>query len=334
MDLRKLEYFLTVAKEGQITKAAQVLYMSQPPLSYQLKALEQELGVQLLEKSGRNIRLTEQGRLLYERAPVILEMVKNIIEDLHEISSGAAEVLTIGNASPWGFAILPEQIRLINECLPDTRFRLWQGDTHQIMELLNNEMIEIGFVTLPTSNTVYESKAMDIEPLCAFFSTKCDYGRKANCIKLKELAESPLILTHNYTYDLLSVYYRRIGLKPKLVSHNDTLSMLDWASVEPWIIIGPKSVFDLNPRPNIKYKPIIAPPVEIISYIVWRKNHPLSKAAKTFVNMLMENFSPITKACNEEVYRIIGDPNRLQRRAFAGGRFSSATQSSPKQYSG
>lgn len=314
MDLKKLEYFLTVSKVGNITKAAQILYMAQPPLSYQIKAFEQELGVQLIEKNGRNIKLTEHGRLLYERGPLILEMVSKTVQELHELTFVSQNTLTIGNASPWGYTILPYQIKTLNESHPHTNFRLWQGDTHRVMELLNSGVIEVGFITFPTSPTTYESKPLNIEPLCAFFGKDYDYGRSAQHITLDEIATSPTIIIHHHMYDLLSAYYKRVGLKPKLLCHNDTISMLDWAASEPWIIIGPKSIFDLNPRANINCKPIVDPPFEVISYIIWLKNHNLSKAARHFIEMIFSKFEPETRMSNTDIYQVIGDPSWLKKR--------------------
>ncbi|MGG3989038.1 LysR family transcriptional regulator [Bacillus smithii] len=79
MDIRQLRYFLTIAEEGQITRAAKRLHMAQPPLSQQLKLLEQELGVQLVERMGRMVRLTEAGRILQLRAEQIIGLVDSTV---------------------------------------------------------------------------------------------------------------------------------------------------------------------------------------------------------------------------------------------------------------
>ncbi|HMM19271.1 MAG TPA: LysR family transcriptional regulator [Selenomonadales bacterium] len=87
MDLRRLRYFLTVAEEGKITKAAKRLHMAQPPLSQQMKVLENELGVQLLEKAGREIRLTKVGQALCERGAQILDLVDRTEKELKDMAT-------------------------------------------------------------------------------------------------------------------------------------------------------------------------------------------------------------------------------------------------------
>ena len=82
MDLKQLKYFVTVAEQGTISAAAKKLYMSQPPLSTQMKLIEQELGCQLFERGQKHIRLTESGKLLYERAQTMIKMESVMRQEL------------------------------------------------------------------------------------------------------------------------------------------------------------------------------------------------------------------------------------------------------------
>lgn len=318
MDFKKLKYFLTVAKEESVTKAANKLYMTQPPLSYQLKTFEEELGIKLLEKDGRKIRLTEQGQYLYEKGPLIIELVNKTVKELHQLKNSLQQIFTIGNASPWGYTILPQQIKKLNDSFPDVSFQLWQDDTFRIMDLLNSGEIEVAFVTFPTDPNIYESIPLNAESVYAFFGSIYDYGHQPDRITLQEVAESPTIMVHAHMYELFSAYYQRIKLKAKLSSYNVVVSMLDWLTTEPWIIIGPKSVFDINFRSDVKCKLIIDPNVEVISFITWRKDHKLSKAARCFIDTILDTFQPITRKTNTEIYQLIGEPDRLHKRTYSG----------------
>ncbi len=84
MDIKQLKYFYTIAEEGQITSAAKKLNIAQPPLSYQLKNLENELGVKLVERGSRNIKLTDAGLMLYNRAKQILDLTETTIDELKD----------------------------------------------------------------------------------------------------------------------------------------------------------------------------------------------------------------------------------------------------------
>jgi DNA-binding transcriptional LysR family regulator len=95
MDIRRLQYFLAVAEEGQITKAAKRLHMAQPPLSQQLKLLEAELGVQLIERSDRhNIKLTDAGQALRNRAEQIMTLVDQTVIEIKDSTKGLKETLS------------------------------------------------------------------------------------------------------------------------------------------------------------------------------------------------------------------------------------------------
>jgi DNA-binding transcriptional LysR family regulator len=110
MDIRQLKYFLAIAEEKNITKAAKKLYISQPPLSQQLKLLEEELGVTLLERSTRKMKLTEAGKLLRHRAKQIIELMETSIKEIKNLNLGVKGILSIGFVSSAGSILLPEQI--------------------------------------------------------------------------------------------------------------------------------------------------------------------------------------------------------------------------------
>lgn len=318
MDFKKLKYFLTVVEKGNITKAAEALYISQSPLSHQLKIFEQELGVQLFQKARHTIKLTDYGQLLYERGSAILAMVEQTNAEIKAMKEVSQETLFIGNATPWGFINLPQHIQKFTAKYPQCSFRLQQGDSHYIMELLQKGKIEFGLITFPASLQKYESKLISIEPVCAFFEDKHDFGIQPQYITLKEIGEAdvPLIM-HSDSYELITTYYRHIGVEPKMIcQHNDSL-LVDWKSDEPYILLGSKSIFELFPRRNIKCKRIVEPVYEEVDYIVWRRHYALPKAARTFIDMLLASCKPPEKVPNAELYNIIGQPDRLEKIALS-----------------
>ena len=107
MDIRQLKYFMAIAEEGQISRAAKRLHIAQPPLSLQLKLLEQDLGVQLIERNTKSLRLTKAGHALYQRAEQIMGLVNTTVKEIREFDEGlrsaarrASAICTCRRASP------------------------------------------------------------------------------------------------------------------------------------------------------------------------------------------------------------------------------------------
>ena len=148
MDMRQLRYFYTIAQEGQITRAAKKLHMAQPPLSQSLKALENELGVPLLERSGRKMELTKAGRVLYDRAEFFFTYLEETITEVKDTGAGNSGKLTIGCVQTC-FSHLPERIKAFREKYPDITFELREGDSHYLAEQLEERKLDLAIVRLP-----------------------------------------------------------------------------------------------------------------------------------------------------------------------------------------
>ena len=118
MDLKQLEYFVTVINEGTISSAARKLNLSQPPLSAQMKSLEQEIGSQLFFRGPRQIELTEAGRILYERSKDILDLSSRTLQELSDYRKGKSGVLRIGIVSSAHDLMAQRAFRPFHEQFP------------------------------------------------------------------------------------------------------------------------------------------------------------------------------------------------------------------------
>ncbi|MGV2805411.1 LysR family transcriptional regulator, partial [Clostridium perfringens] len=123
MDIRQLRYFLTIAQEGQITRAAKQLNMEQPPLSRQLKLMEEELGVLLFERSGKQLQLTHAGELLQNRAASLLNQFNETLTEVKEIHAGIRGMLSIG-AVVSCISLLPQRIQIFRQQYPEVTFKI------------------------------------------------------------------------------------------------------------------------------------------------------------------------------------------------------------------
>ena len=167
MDIRQLLYFTTIAEEGSISAAAKKLHLSQPPLSYQMKLLEEELHLPLIERSARGIALTEAGRVLYKRAQGILELSELTRKEMLAMASGFTGTLHIGTVSSSGASLLGWRIPAFHQKYPQIGFAIHEGNTFELMEMLESGLIELAIVRTPFHNDQLNCLYLSPEPMIA-----------------------------------------------------------------------------------------------------------------------------------------------------------------------
>lgn len=156
MELRVLRYFLAVAEEGNITWAAQLLRISQPTLSRQLKQLEEELGVTLFERGSHTITLTEEGRLLRERAQTIVSLADKTEFELKQSDSELSGEIAVGCGEVRGMTLLSQRMAAFREQHPNVRFRVTSTTSDIIQEQIEQGLMDFGLLTDPVDVSQYE----------------------------------------------------------------------------------------------------------------------------------------------------------------------------------
>jgi DNA-binding transcriptional LysR family regulator len=151
MDLRHLRYFIAVAEEAHITRAADRLGMQQPPLSRQIKAIERELGVQLFRRKARGVELTPPGRTLLDDARAILAQIDRAVETTRRTARGVQGRISLGATPTSPFhPFVPRVVRAFRETYPLVSVTLEEWQSNELVEHLKNERLDAGFIrTLP-----------------------------------------------------------------------------------------------------------------------------------------------------------------------------------------
>lgn len=144
MDIRQLRYFVAVAREGNFTRAAEQLHMAQPPLSRQIQALEDELGVPLLIRNSRPVRLTDAGRLFYEQALQILARIEQMQAATRRVGLNQRTVLSIGFVPSTLYAGVPPLVRQLRQHAPELEVQLVELTSVQQIQALNEGRIDVG----------------------------------------------------------------------------------------------------------------------------------------------------------------------------------------------
>lgn len=149
MEIRVLRYFLTVAREESITKAADVLHITQPTLSRQLAQMEDEMGVKLFDRGTRKIVLTNEGLLLRRRAEEILELVDKTERELTEQEEAVEGTVTIGCGDLGAMQMLPELFRSFHDRYPAVTFDLYTATADHVRDQMERGLIDVGLLLEP-----------------------------------------------------------------------------------------------------------------------------------------------------------------------------------------
>lgn len=282
MDLRQLKYFLAIAEEGQITKAAKRLNVTQPPLSQQLILLEKELGIQLFNRGKKHIRLTEAGNILQRRAEQMMELMKTTVNELQEATEGISGRLAIGAITSSGGSLLPNHIQKFHKCYPKVTFHLRQGETQKILELLKVGIIEIGFVRFPVDYELYDYLILPEESMVVAANANMLQTRTAP-LEILQLMGQPL-LVHQRHVTMITEHCRQSGFDPTILCTSDDITpLLIWANLGLGIAIVPESAINLFTGSSLCFYEMAPPTIKTTSALIWPKKRPLSAAATHFI---------------------------------------------------
>ena len=218
MELRHLRYFVTVAEELHFGRAARRLHLSQPPLSMQIKALEEELGVMLLLRNQRHVALTSAGEVFLKEAREILTRLDSAAEAARRAGRGETGDLRVGFVTIADYNVLPSILQRFRSSSPDIRLVLQEATTDvQLHELMDARM-DVGFVLSPVGRAP-GSAAADAGALLAALPVAC-CSPCARTDLMKRLADWPFILfpRHMATglYDDIIGFCRQAGFSPQV----------------------------------------------------------------------------------------------------------------------
>ncbi len=290
MDIRQLLYFTTIAEEGSISAAAKKLHLSQPPLSYQMKLLEEELHLPLIERSARGIELTEAGRVLYKRAQGILELSELTRKEMLAMASGFTGTLHIGTVSSSGASLLGWRIPAFHQKYPQIGFAIHEGNTFELMEMLESGLIELAIVRTPFHNDQLNCLYLSPEPMIAagaasFFPAGMPSGQP---ISLELLGHAPVILYRRFEKILLSLCEQK-GITPQVFCiADDARTTLMWAEAGLGVAVVPQSAYRIMPHHNMVYGELSEEDLHTRIAAVCKKGCSLSWAAQQFLEIFAQ----------------------------------------------
>jgi len=292
MDLRTLRYFITVAEELNITRAAEKLHMSQPPLSAQIKGLEEELDTLLFIRGKRRLKLTESGQMLYRRAKEILSLAEKTQSEIHSMGEGMRGTISIGLVEGMAPDIAAEWFAGFLDLYPNIRFRILDGSTDDLLEKMRSGLISLAVITSPCDNSLLHSFHVGEEKIAALMNSAHPLAaREGDSIDISELAGEKLIVpSRKALIDTIYKWFRNVDAEPRIVCEMD--SYLDAAALAGRMVgisIYPRTAY--IPNDSLVFKEIAGDDKKMEYLFVWRKGHPLPTIEEKFIDFVRDMVS-------------------------------------------
>lgn len=248
MELRHLRYFVAVAEELHFGRAAELLRMSQPPLSQQIQALEAELGVRLFDRTNRRVSLTDAGRLFLEETRRTLAQVDKSVDVARRANQGEIGELQIGFTSSAPFtSILPRAILAFREAFPAVHLALQEMTSKQVVEAVQDETLQVGMIRPFALPAGLQTTELFSEPLVALMHAGHPLASGSEeGICLAELAAEPFVFfPRSYgtgLYDQLLNLARQAGFNPRIAQEaNEALTIIGLVAAGLGVSVLPAS---------------------------------------------------------------------------------------------
>lgn len=294
MDIRVLRYFLSVAREENISNASKILHVTQPTLSRQLMELETDLGVKLfLRSSGnRTITLTEEGMLLRKRAEEILDLVEKTESELMAPGESISGNIYIGSGETHVISLLSKEIKEILEQYPDIHFHFFSGNADNVTERLDHGLIDFGVLAEPSNISKYDSISLPVADTWGLLMPKNHPLAEKDSIEASDLWGIPLIhssqrLTSNAFSKWLKDDYEKLNLVASYtLLYNASLLVKDNIGCALCL----DKIISTSEDSELCFRPL-KPRLEARWHIVWKKYQVFSKATEIFLKRLQEKFT-------------------------------------------
>ena len=289
MDLRTLRYFTVVARELNITRAAEKLNMSQPPLSNQMRALEEELGVQLFIRGRRHLELTEEGALLLRRAIQMQELADKTREEIASLREGMTGTLYLSMVEGQAPFLAAQWIAGFREEFPLVRYNLWNGSSDDVLDRLHKGLADLAVIAAPYDAEYLEGFPVGREPWAAMLHPAHPLARaEGDSIPLSSLVKEPLIVpSRKSRIESIHRWFGEIGAEPYILC--EMSNYMDAAALTSYgvgVSIFPQTIGVSN---RLVVSKIITQPSRQAEYIlVWNKGQSPSGLTKEFIHYIQD----------------------------------------------
>jgi DNA-binding transcriptional LysR family regulator len=286
MDLRQIKYFLTVADEMNITRAAEKLNLSQPPLSRALMDLEEELGCQLMIRGKRQITLTPEGIALRRRVEQMLSLVDMTRNEISDMGKGITGTLYLGHVDANGPSLVAEWIQSFQKQYPNVTYNLWCGTVDDLTDRLESGILDLAITMTPLNNELLDGIPVFTENWVAMIPKTHPLAKgRRKTVDIQELAGNDLIISSRRSrHEEITGWFENQGKKPRIkiqIAHSSNAVHLVERGIG--IAIFPASVAkNISSESNVVIKKI-TPEVSVTYLLSWDRKRTPGVLASRFI---------------------------------------------------
>lgn len=293
MDIRILRYFLAVAREENMTKAAEQLHVTQPTLSKALRSLEEELGKKLFTRHSFSIRLTEEGQLLRNRAEDLVSMADKITQEFVTLDDITGGDIYFGLAESFQIRYLAREIRDFRRQYPDLRYHITSGDTEQVTEKLDKGLLDFAVLVGKPDESRYEYVQFPEPDKWGLVFRGEDPMAEKEVITVDDLIGLPLFCSEQSWRNDLPTWcgerVRELHLEGSFrLSYNASL----FAKEGLGYLLTLDHLVDTSAVSGLVFRPL-TPPLTTELYLIWKKYQAFSPIAQRFLKHVQASFESI-----------------------------------------
>jgi len=291
MEIRTLRYFLAVAREENMSRAAEHLHVTQPTLSKALKALEDELGKKLFIRHSFSIALTEEGVLLRNRAEDLISMADKIEQEFLTLDDITGGDIYFGLAESYQIRYLAREIRTFKETYPDLQYHITSGDTEQVTEKLDKGLLDFAVICeIPDERKYNYIIFPEADYFGAAVPTSSALAEK-ECITAQNLAGQPLFCSEQSWENDIRPWagdmFPQLHLEGSFrLSYNGSM----FAKEGLGILLTLNNLIDTSPENGLVFRPL-SPRLELKMYLIWNKYQSFTPIAERFLNQIKNSFA-------------------------------------------
>ncbi|MGM0215331.1 LysR family transcriptional regulator [Enterococcus sp. AZ109] len=293
MDIRVLNYFLTVAREGSMTGAARILHVSQPTLSKQLKNLEEELGRKLFNRTNYSIKLTNDGMLLRKRAEDLIELFEKTQQEFENLDEESGGDVYIGSAETDAFRYFACSMMDLKERYPDMKYHLTSGNSFDVTERLDRGMDDFAIVVDPIDLSKYNYITFPATDVWGIVMHKDSELAKKESIAVSDLVNLPLIVSKqaiqtDISKNQFAEWFGETLDRLKIVgTYSLPFNAFIMAREGFGNVLAFEKMINVATENDLVFRPL-EPQVECKLYVIWKKYQVFSPAANLFLESIQK----------------------------------------------